>query len=117
MSKPLAPWWDGYLPSHLLPSQVARLQAVTRSAVYQRIESRSLPSTLILETRMVPTAAVVPLLPGPLPFAYAPDHILSLLSQAATYLEMDLGDKPMFTPSQLMGVYFGLSTPPAGGTQ
>ena len=110
--------WGGFLPSHLLPSQAARALGVTPAAVRQRMVCGTLPTAVCLGKSMVPTSALLGLpasLPVQLPIAYTVDRILEVVREAGDALALGQGDRAIFTAEDLLGVYFGLSAPPAGG--
>lgn len=113
MSESLAKGWGGALPSHLTQAQVARVLGLSHQAVSQRIK-KGLPVFLIAGSNMIPTAAVLESYAENFPayFAFTPEAILALASEAVTALQESDPDRPIFSARQLLGCYLGLSRQP-----
>lgn len=98
--------WEA-LPSHLSFAQSARLLEVTPPSIWQRVQRKTLPCVDVLGSRMIPTLALIEERPVAA-VALPPGEVMALGQQAMEAILSGEGDKPMFSPHQLAGVYLGL---------
>jgi len=100
------------LPSHLTKAQVALLLGVSHSAVWQRVHRGVLPVVPLLGLEMIPTMAVLAVAGISPPSALSPTDLMGVVSAASSALAAGVGDKPLFSANDLVGVYLGVSRLP-----
>jgi hypothetical protein len=101
------------LPSHLTMTQLARLDGVTRQAIYARRVRGTVKDQDILGTTMIP---VWPLIAGTpemvsFPVALPPLRLLALLEEAQRLIVDGDGEKPAFSALEFSALFANLTWP------